>query len=128
MLKPLPSHGLVDEGYRRRFADGSSSLTLWFDDEENILAIELIFDLLLDEYALRWVRGTKSRYVRVDSGHSRPGRHRKQILGAENLIMPFSRLEHFDERSANLPSTWRDFIREKLCELIDDSGQTKVDE
>lgn len=128
MLKPLPNHGLVDEEFRRQFADGSTSLTLWFDEEKEILAVEIIFDLLLDEYALRWVRGTKTRYVRVDTGQTKPGRHRKQVLGTENLVMPLSRLDYFNEHSVNLLPAWRDFVREKLREVIDASAETKVDE
>ena len=119
MLKPLPTTGLVDERFRRRFADGYISLTLWFDEDEEILAVEIIFDLLVDEHAFRWIRNTKARYVKVDMGGVKPGRHNKQVLGAENLPMPLSRLEDFDARSSNLLPVWRDFILGKLIELIE---------
>ena len=122
MLKPLSCKGLVGEEYRRRYADASSSLTLWFGEEGKILAIELIFDLLLDEFALRWVRGTKPRYAKLDTEEVRPGRHGKQVMGTEDLAMPVSRVEDFEKRSANIPPPWRNFIRDKLQEMIGESS------
>ena len=119
MLRSLQNSGLVDERMRRRFADESNSLTLWFDEGEEIIGIEIIFDLLLDEHAFRWVRGTRARYLKVDTVERRPGRHAKQALGAENLVMPSSRWKEFDECSANLAPAWRDFIRGKVLEVID---------
>ena len=118
MLKPLPDNGLVQDRFRRRFADGSISLTLWFGEDEAILAVEIIFDLLLDEHAFRWIQGTKARYLAVETEERKTGRPDKQALVAENLPMPSSRLEDFDERSASLPPDWKDFIRGKLNELI----------
>jgi hypothetical protein len=120
MLKPLPDNqNLVDEEYRRRFADGSTSLTMWFDESDVILCVEIIFDLLMDEHSFRWVRNTKSHYLKVRDEEIRPEKNDKQILGIENLAMPDSRLEEFNARSANLPAVWRDFICEKLTELIE---------
>ena len=104
---------------RRRYADDSTSLTLWFDENGVILGIEVIFDLLVDEHAFRWIRGTKTRYTKLDSERTKPGRHIKQILGTENLPMPRSRSVDFDERSEKLPSVWRDFVRAKLLEVIE---------
>ena len=128
MLKPLLSSSLVDESMRRRFADGSNSLTLWFDEKEEILGIEMIFELLVDEHAFRWFRGQKPRYLKVDSETTMPGRHVKQALLDENLIMPRRRVDELDECSANLASSRRDFIRGKLLELIETNPQTKDDE
>lgn len=119
MLKPLPNSRLVDESMRRRYADDSTSLTLWFDENGEVLGIEVIFDLLVDEHAFRWIRGTKTRYAKLDSKGTKPGRHIKQILGPENLPMPRSRLADFDERSEKLPPVWRDFVRAKLLEVIE---------
>jgi|TARA_B100000959_G_C14953681_1_gene612853 hypothetical protein len=119
MLKPLLNdRRLVNEDYRCRFADGSMSLTLWFDEANEILGVEIIFDLLLDEHAFRWIRNGKARYVKVDAGVEKPTRHSKQILSVQNLILPLSRLEDFKARSANLSPVWRDFILGKLTELI----------
>ena len=119
MLKPLPNSRLVDESIRRRYADDSPSLTLWFDENGEVLGIEIIFDLLDDEPAFRWVRGTMTRYTKMDTTQTMPGRHLKQILGVENLPMPRSRLADFDERSEKLPPVWRDFVRAKLLEVIE---------
>lgn len=119
MLKPLPNSILVDEDMRRRFADESISLTLWFDENGAVLGIEIIFDLLGDEHAFRWVRDASIRYAKMDTGQTMPGRHLKQVIGSENMPMPRSRLVDFEERSENLPPAWRDFVRAKLLELID---------
>ena len=119
MLKPLPNSILVDEDMRRRFADESISLTLWFDENGTVLGIEIIFDLLCDEHAFRWLRGASIRYAKMDTGHTMPGRHLKQVIGCENMSMPRSRLVDFDERSGNLPPAWRDFVRAKLLEVIE---------
>ena len=104
---------------RRRYADDSTSLTLWFAEDGEVLGIEAIFDLLVDEHAFRWIRGTKTRYAKLDDERTKPGRHIKQILGPENLPMPRSRLADFDERSEKLPLVWRDFVRAKLLEVIE---------
>ena len=122
MLKPLPNSNLVNEGMRKRFSDDSSSLTLWFDERGGIFGIEIIFDLLVDEHAFRWIQGTTTRYVKVEVLPPRPGRHPKQALDPENLPLPRSRLEDFDERSGNLLPAWRDFIRAKLLEMIGQSA------
>ena len=119
MLKPLPNSILVDEEIRRRFADESISLTLWFDENGAVLGIEIVFDLLRDEYVFRWIRGASIRYAKMDAGHTMPGRHLKQVVGCENMTMPRSRLVDFDERSGNLPPAWRDFVRARLLEVIE---------
>ena len=106
---------------RLRFADDSTSLTLWFDENGEIFGIEIIFDLLGDEHAFRWIRGATTRYAKMDATQTMPGRHLKQILGVENLPMPRSRLADFEEHSGNLQPAWRDFIRCKLLELIEKS-------
>jgi len=106
---------------RKRFSDDSSSLTLWFDERGGIFGIEIIFDLLLDEHVFRWIRGTTTRYVKVEVLPPRPGRHAKQALDPENLPMPKSRLQDFDDRARNLLPAWRDFIRARLLEMIEPS-------
>jgi hypothetical protein len=83
------------------------------------LGIEIIFDLLRDEYAIRWIGGTSLRYVKMDTGQPMPGRYLKQVFGHENLTMPRSRLKEFNERSENLPPAWKDFVRAKLLEFIE---------
>ena len=94
-------------------------MTLWFDEDEAILAVEIIFDLLVDEHAFRWIRGTKARYLTVETEERKTGRPDKQALGTESLPMPRSRMEDFDERSGNLRLEWRSFVRAKLLAMIE---------
>ena len=84
MLKPLPNNSLVAERDRCRYADGDMSLTVWFDENGEIFAFELVFDLLLDEYAVRHTRGKLGKYLNVSEGELKPGRIQKQVLGSQN--------------------------------------------
>ena len=51
MLKPIKNNSLVTERDLEKYADDSMSLTLWLDEKSGILAFELVFDLLIDEWA-----------------------------------------------------------------------------
>ena len=118
MLKPLPNNSLVAERDRCRYADGDMSLTVWFDENGEIFAFELVFDLLLDEYAVRHTRGKLGKYLNVSEGELKPGRIQKQVLGSQNYSLPSSRVENFEARANNLPMKIREHISESLLRMV----------
>tara|TARA_X000001036_G_C20279098_1_gene643592 strand:- start:78 stop:464 length:387 start_codon:yes stop_codon:yes gene_type:complete len=128
MLKPLPNNSLVAERDRCRYADGDMSLTVWFDENGEIFAFELVFDLLLDEYAVRHTRGKLGKYLNVSEGEFKPGRIQKQVLGSQNHYLPSSRLKSFEDRADNLPRKIREHISESLLRMIAEGEQTKIDD
>ena len=128
MLKSLPNNPLVAERDRCRYADGDMSLTVWFDKNGEIFAFELVFDLLLDEYAVRHTRGKQGKYLNVSEGELKPGRIQKQVLGSQNHYLPSSRLKNFEDRADNLPRKIREHVSESLLRMITEGKQTKIDD
>ena len=127
MLRPLPTGLFVKASERLRYADESMALTVWWGDERQFLAFELVFDLTLDEYAVRRLASGSPSYLRVSEGEARPGRSGKQTLvSADKPHLPRQRLEDFDARSADLPEDLRNYVRTSLLELLD-PDETKVD-
>lgn len=118
MLKPLPNNSLVAERDRCRYADGDMSLTVWFDENDEIFAFELVFDLLLEEYAVRHTRGKTGKYLKVSEGELKPGRSEKQTLGSQNYSLPSSRVGNFEARANNLPMKIREHISESLLRMV----------
>ena len=51
MLKPTSKRSLVSEDERVRYVDGTTCLTIWFDELGDIIAFEVIFGLVVDEWA-----------------------------------------------------------------------------
>lgn len=128
MLRPLPTGLFVSASERIRYADESMALTVWWGDEKQFFAFELVFDLTLDEYAVRRLASGPPRYLRVSEGEPRPGRSGKQALvSADKPFLPRRRLDDFDARAADLPEGLRNYVRHSLLELLD-PGETKVDE
>jgi hypothetical protein len=110
MLQKLPNHCLITEQDRVRYTDGSISATLWFDDYNAIFAFEIIFDLLLDEFAFLYAKNSPVRFVKIDDGSLKPGRRRKQAIESETTEFSNERLEEFKKVSLSIPSEQREFI------------------
>ena len=110
MLQKLPNHCLITEQDRVRYTDGSISVTLWFDDHNAIFAFEIIFDLLLDEFAFLYAKNSPARFVKIDDGSLKPGRGGKQAIGSETTEFSNERLEEFKKVSLSIPSEQREFI------------------
>ena len=120
MLRALPTGLFVSASERLRYADESMALTVWWGDQKQFLAFELVFDLTLDEYAVRRLASGSPRYLRVNEGEPRPGRSGKQTLvSAPEPFLPRRRLDDFDARAADLPEDLRNYVRASLLELLD---------
>ena len=128
MLKPLANPSLVSESDRCKYADDSMALTAWLDENGKYIAFELIFDLTMDEHAVRRLGTKPGRYFRLDEGENRPGRHGKQTYEKEKPLLPGSRLEDFQDRSADLPYDLACYVRETLLQLLEPNSEMKVDD
>ena len=100
---------MISDQTRVRYADDSISLTLWFDEKGNILAFEIIFGLLVDEWAFLYHRKGSERYCRVDQGENRIGRPQKQILTG-NSTLPAERVIEFEKSSQCIFVKHREFV------------------
>ena len=117
MLQKLPNHCLITEQDRVRYTDGSISATLWFDDYNAIFAFEIIFDLLLDEFAFLYAKNSPARFVKIDDGSLKPGRRGKQAIESQTTEFSNERLEEFKKVSLSIPSEQREFILNIMLSL-----------
>ena len=63
------------EPKRRWFFDRTLDLTVWFDDEDEIVRIQLCYNKPQEPYALTWDKETGYRHHRIDDGEGeRPGK------------------------------------------------------
>ena len=106
---PKPNHSIVSEEERIRYVDGTSCLTIWYDEKKTILAFELIFGLAVDEWAFRYHRSGISRYCKVDDGDSRIGRTQKQVLSGA-FSFPRERLLEFQKFEDHIPDHEKKFV------------------
>ena len=114
MLKPIKNNSLVTERDLKKYADDSMSLTLWLDEKSGILAFELVFDLLIDEWAFICHANGKRRYVRIDPSSRRNGRPQKQTILEEDFEMPYSRIMKFSQESEQIANQERKFVLSAL--------------
>ena len=106
---PKPNHSIVSEEERIRYVDGTSCLTIWYEEKKTILAFELIFGLAVDEWAFRYHRSGVSRYCKVDDGDSRIGRTQTQVLSGA-FSFPKERLLEFQKFEDHVPDHEKKFV------------------
>ena len=94
MQKATSTRSFVSEEERVRYVDGTMCLTFWFDQENQIIAFELIFGLAMEEWAFLYHRKGTIRYCRVDDGENRIGRPQKQAMSGLYKL-PVSRVKEF---------------------------------
>ena len=109
MLKPSSNTSLVSRDERVRYVDGTTCLTIWYDEQEEIIAFEVIFGLAIDEWAFLYHRKGMTRYCKVDDGENRFGRPQKQIMTG-NYILPDSELEKFSHFDGVIPLKEKNFV------------------
>ena len=109
MPKPKTNHSIVSEEERIRYVDGTSCLTIWYDEKKMILAFELIFGLAVDEWAFRYHRSGVSRYCKVDNGDSRIGRTPKQVLTGD-FSFPRERFLEFQKIEDHVHIHEKEFV------------------
>ena len=113
MQKLQSSRSLVSEDERFRYVDGTTCLTIWYDQEKEIIAFEVIFGLALDEWAFLYHRKGRTRYCKVDDGESRIGRPQKQAMfGLYSL--PESRVKEFMNFNGQAPDREKNFVLNKM--------------
>ena len=109
MPKPHRNSSIVREEERISYADRTTCLTIWYDEQKAILAFELIFGLAVDEWAFRFHRSGTSRYCKVDDGDSRIGRTQKQVLRGA-FSFPRERLLEFQKFEDRVPDHEKKFV------------------
>ena len=109
MLKPTTKRSLVSEDERVRYVDGTTCLTIWYGEHGDIIAFEVIFGLVVDEWAFLYHRKGTTRYCKVDDGENRFGRPQKQTM-AGVYELPMERLEEFSEFDGEVPPKEKKFV------------------
>ena len=109
MLASNPRYSFVSEKERCRYISGSMCLTIWYDPNGETLAFELLFGLLVDEWAFRYHRNGTVKYCKVDDGEPRIGRPQKQIMQG-NYSMPRDRIKEFLAFDTDIPEDVKEFV------------------
>ena len=65
MLKPSSNRSIVSKDDRVRYVDGTTCLTIWYDEQKEIIAFEVIFGLVVDEWAFLYHRKGTTDIVRL---------------------------------------------------------------
>ena len=116
MPKPHRNSSIVREEERIRYADRTTCLTIWYDEQKAILAFELIFGLAVDEWAFRFHRSGTSRYCKVDDGEVRIGRVQKQVMSGAYLL-PRERIVEFQNFQDEVPAKEKEFVLNVMKDL-----------
>ena len=101
-----------DEPRRRWFFDHSLDLTVWFDDRNEIIRIQLCYNKPQAPHALTWDKTTGYQHHRIDDGE---GEQPVKPKGIPILLMdgPFSHRiigEAFRQNSLNIEEWISDFV------------------
>lgn len=115
MQKPSTTRTLVSEDERVRYVENSICLTIWYGKEREIIAFEVIFGLIVDEWAFLYHRKGSSKYCKVDDGENRIGRPQKQAMSGL-YDLPNSRVEEFGQFDGQLPDKDKNFVLNKMKE------------
>lgn len=84
-------------------------LTVWYDPNGDTLAFELLWGLLVDEWAFRYHRNGSVKYSKVDDGEPRIGRPQKQIMHG-NYPLPPDRIKEFLTFDTDIPEDVKEFV------------------
>jgi hypothetical protein len=100
MQTSKPRYSFVSEKERCRYISGSMCLTVWYDPNGDTLAFELLWGLLVDEWAFRYHR---------NDGEPRIGRPQKQIMHG-NYPLPPDRIKEFLTFDTDIPEDVKEFV------------------
>ena len=116
MNESLQQSSFVSLDDRAQYIDGSTCLTFWYDERKNILAFEVIFNLLVDEWALLYHRNGNCRYCQVDDGEERIGRPQKQVFQGQ-YEFPEERMKEFSIFDGGIPQQEKEFVIDIMRKL-----------
>jgi hypothetical protein len=119
MLREITSVSqIAGEPLRRWFYDRDYDLIVWVDQATAVLGFQLCYGKSSQEQAVSWQAGSGLMHSVVDSGESRPGRHK-----AAPVLLPGGRFDasrlagEFLEKSARIERSIASFVHRKLLEL-----------
>lgn len=105
------------EPARRWYSDNYFDLVIWQDLGNDIAGFQLCYDKQHGERALTWRFGSGFSHNQVDTGESRPGKHKSTPILAEDGTFNMEEIAaKFLGHCDVLESGTRDFIYHKLLE------------
>jgi hypothetical protein len=103
---------------RRWFTSRSIDLFVWLDSEQSPIGFQICYDKQWREHALTWTKATGFAHMAVDSGETRPTRHKgAPILVANGAFDATRILEDFRRESDAVPAEFAAMIEDKLQQL-----------
>lgn len=108
-----------DEPLRKWFFDHDIDLTVWFDDLDEIIGWQLVYDKPQDPHALTWFKESGFRHNQVDDGE----RHGAGVYKGIPILLPDGEinlnrlLDIFREKSKDIDSNVSNFVINCLKEI-----------
>jgi hypothetical protein len=104
-----------DEPFRRWFYSRNLDLTVWYNDDDEIIIFQLSYKIDGEEKALTWRGGRSYRHNKVDTGEDSPARPKKTpLLVADGVFDKSMVIDQFLAESSKLDEYEAKFIVEKL--------------
>lgn len=98
------------------FTDEYFDLTVWFDDNRNIISFQLTHDKFHNPRALTWKQGHGFRHDAIDDGET-PGRFKKSpVLIADGEFPKDTVVKRFEKESREIDPDIAGFILKKISE------------
>ena len=117
MLREMAHVRQQDPQVRRRwFRDDYFDLFTWQKPDGGIVGFQLCYDLPAYERVLSWRDAKGYSHHRVDGGEASPFKNRTPIMMLDGFMPLRTVLTEYDKRSAELETTLRLFLRERLID------------
>lgn len=101
----------------RCFADEYFDLTVWFDENRNIISFQLTHDKFYNPHALTWKQGHGYRHEAIDDGET-PGRFKKSpILLPDGRFPKDTIADRFERDCTGIDKEIANFILMKIFEV-----------
>ncbi len=115
------------EPVRRWFFDHDMDLTVWFDDQDQVVAFQICYDKPGDPHALTWRRETGCMHHKIDDGERLDTLAHKgiPILMLDGIVDIDRMADTFREKSRDLPPEMTEFVLERLVSCAD-AGSSPV--
>lgn len=98
------------------FTDEYFDLTVWFDENNNIISFQLTHDKYKNPHALTWRQNHGFIHNKIDDGET-PGRFKQTpILLPDGEFPKISVAKRFEEESRNMDRNIADFVLTRIME------------
>jgi len=106
---------IVGKARRRWFSSPQFDLILWLDEHHAFTGFELCYDKQDSEHAIAWSPQQGFRHMAVDTGETRPGKHKAAPILVADGVFDVQRVRKtFQDASASLPQEVAAYVSRAL--------------